>query len=143
MRFGYPHYQVSKGLVDDLFDSFLYNDTHACYCNQPATNVFETENEFRLELAVPGVKKEQVSLNFKDDVLTVKAEAEKTDETKTNSDGYLRKEFRTYNFEKQFNVPKTVNAENIAARFENGILYVTLPKKEKQAEKAPVAINIQ
>jgi HSP20 family protein len=142
MRFGYPHYQVNRSLVDDLFDGFLYNDTHACQCNQPATNVVESENGFRIELAIPGVKKEQVSMNFNDNTLTIKAEVEKTDESKNDVNGYLRKEFRAYNFEKQFTVPENVDDENISARFENGVLFVTLPKKEKEAEKAPVAISI-
>lgn len=142
LRFGYPHYQVSKSLVDDLFDSFLYNDSHAGYCKQPATNILENETDFRIELVAPGVKKEQISLNVKDDVLTIKAEVEPKDST-GNNPGYVRKEFNPYNFEKHFNLPETINTENISASFENGILYVTLPKKEKAPEKASVAINIQ
>jgi HSP20 family protein len=120
----------------------MYNDFHPGYCKQPATNIVENENDFRIELVAPGLKKEQISLNVKDDVLTIKAEVEPKD-SKENNQGYVRKEFNPYNFEKHFNLPETVDSENISASFENGILYVSLPKKEKAPEKAPVTINIQ
>jgi HSP20 family protein len=142
VRLGNPHCQVRKSLVDELFDSFLYNDYHERYFAQPATNVFETENDFRLQLAIPGLKKEEVSLNFQNDLLTVKAEVENKTESQSEESRYLRKEFRAFNFEKQYNVPETVDVEKISAKFENGILQVILPKKEKTVEKSPLPISI-
>jgi HSP20 family protein len=75
---GNSNYQVRKSLVDELFNSFLYNDYHAGHCNnQPATNVSETDKDFRLELLLPGFSKEDVNLNYQKKVLTVKAGTKK------------------------------------------------------------------
>lgn len=140
VRFGNPHYQVNKNLVDDLFDSFLFNDSHASYCaSQAATNIFETENDFRIELVLPGFKKEEVSLNYQKKLLTIKAEKENSEGNETK---YLHHEFGSKNVERQFNVPESVDVEKISAKFENGILEVSLPKKEEAVEKSPLAISI-
>ena len=139
VKFGNPYYPVNKSLVDDLFDSFLFNDSHAGYCSQNvATNIFETEKDFRVELVLPGFKKEEISLNYHNDLLTVKAEKQ-AEEAKNN---YLRREFGAKNVEKQFNIPDTINVKKIDAKFENGILEIILPKKEEAVEKAPLAISI-
>lgn len=143
VKFGYPYYPVNKSLVDDLFDSFLFSDLHDGYCSySAATNISETENDFRVELSLPGFKKEEVSLKFDKGLLTVKAEKENKAETQSNESNYLRREFRARNFQKQFRVPEDVDVEKISAKFENGILEVLLPKKEVEPEKAPLAINI-
>ncbi|NQU85648.1 MAG: Hsp20/alpha crystallin family protein [Mariniphaga sp.] len=140
VRFGNPHYQVNKNLVDDLFDSFLFNDSHAGYCNhEVATNIFETEKDFKLELVLPGFNKEEVSMNFHKNLLTIKAKKEEKEQVENS---YLRKEFGTSGVEKQYNIPETVDVERINAKFENGILEVALPKKEEVVEKAPLAISI-
>ncbi|MBN1820699.1 MAG: Hsp20/alpha crystallin family protein [Prolixibacteraceae bacterium] len=140
VKFGNPYYHVNKSLVDDLFDSFLFNDSHAGYSNHNvATNIFETEKDFRIEMVLPGFSKEEVSLNYHNDVLSVKAEKEVKEEDKNN---YLRREFGTKNIEKQFNIPDSIDTEKINAKFENGILVITLPKKEEAVEKAPLAISI-
>ena len=145
VRFNNPRYNASSALVDELFNNFFKNDYHADYaknCNsKPATNVFETENEFKLEVLLPGFKKEDVQLNFQNNLLTIKVEREEKEE-KTEDFKYTHREFGAYNFEKQYKIPKSVDVEKINAKFENGILILELPKKEEAAEKAPVAINI-
>lgn len=148
VRFQHPHRSVNQDLVDELFNSFLKNDSGEnylkdCKC-KPATNIFETDNEFGLELLLPGFKKEDVQINYHEHLLTVKAELPEDKENGKDKEAfkYENREFGVYNFERKFKVPKTVDAEKISAQFENGVLKLTLPKKEEALEKAPVDIKI-
>lgn len=145
VRFNNPRYNANRVLVDELFNNFFKNDYHEGYANncgsKPATNVFETENEFKIEVLLPGYKKEDVRLNYQNNLLTIKVENEVKEEN-SEEFKYAHREFEANNFEKQYRIPKSVNDENISAKFENGVLKITLAKKEEALEKAPVAINI-
>ncbi len=142
----HPYRSVNQRLVNELFNNSRRNDYDENYLNNckctPATNIFETDNDFRLELLLPGFKKEDVQLNYHENVLTVKVELPEEAEDDKEEYKYERREFRTYNFERKFRVPKTVDAEKINARFENGILELTLPKKEAEVAKPAVEIKI-
>jgi len=101
---------------------------------KPAANVREDEKRYNLELALPGFAKEEISIRFEEDVLTVTAghqpkEDEKGPKYTWNEFGYKSK------YERSFQLPETVNAEEISAEFNNGILMLTLPKKEVQPVK--------
>lgn len=139
VRFQNPAF-VTRHLVNDLFNSMLVNDNQACgNVVRPAANIFETEKAFRIELLVPGFSKEEIKLSFYKNVLTVQSE-KKADENQEYL--YTRREFGFDNFEKKFNIPETVNAENINASFRNGILEIVLPKKEEALEKTPLEIAV-
>lgn len=146
VRFHNPHHSVNQNLVDELFNNLLRNDYDESYkedCScKPATNIFETDKEFRLELLLPGFRKEDVQLNYQENVLTVKVELPEEKEKGEEEYKYEHREFDVYNFERKFKVPKSVDAENINAHFENGILGLVLPKKEEAVEKSPVEIKI-
>jgi len=99
---------------------------------KPAANVREDEQNYTLELALPGFSKEEITIKFEEDVLTVTAghqpkEDEKDPKYTWNEFGYKSK------YERTFQLPETLDADNIGAKFENGILLITLPKKEVQA----------
>ncbi|RIJ46747.1 Hsp20/alpha crystallin family protein [Maribellus luteus] len=144
VRFQNPRYSTNRVLVDELFNNFFKNDYHENYvknCASPATNVFETEKEFKIEIQLPGFSKEDLQLNYQNNLLSIKVEKKEEQETKEEYK-YAHREFGVYNFEKQYRVPKSVDAEKIAARFENGILVIGLPKKEEALEKAPIEIKI-
>ncbi|HKJ78670.1 MAG TPA: Hsp20/alpha crystallin family protein [Prolixibacteraceae bacterium] len=148
VRFRNPHYHVNKNLVDDLFTNYFKNDYHEDYAKncgcQPAANVLETEKDFQVELLLPGFPKEDVQMNYHNNLLTVKMDkkVEEENEEKKEEFKYGQREFGPYNFEKQFKVPNSVDAENIKAKFDNGILRITLPKKEEALEKDPIDIQI-
>ena len=145
VRFKNPYYSVNRNLVDDLFDNFLKNDYDENYlrnCNQPATNVLENEKDFKIELMLPGFKKEDVQINYHKNLLTVKVDKEELREKSNESAKYALREFGMYNFEKKYKVPNTVENDKIDASFENGILSIVLPKKKEALEKAPVSIKI-
>ncbi len=142
VRFENPRYNVNRTLVDELFNNFLKNDYHENYVStggiSPATNVFETEKEFKVEVVLPGFVKEDLQLNVHKNVLTVKVEKEEKDETYK----YAHREFSAKSFEKKYRLPKSVDADMISAKFENGILNIELPKKEEALEKEPVEIKV-
>lgn len=146
VRFQNPRYTANRVLVDELFNNFFRNDYHegvVSNCtSEPATNVFETGKEFRIEVMLPGYNKEDVQLNYKNSLLSIKVDRKEEKEEKNEEYKYVRREFGARNFEKQFRVPKSVDVEKISAEFKNGILNVILPKKEEALEKAPFEIKI-
>ena len=142
----HPQGTVNRNLVNDLFENFLRNDHDENYLNdcncKPATNILETDKEFGLELLLPGFKKEDVQLNYHENVLTVKVELPEDKQNDESAYKYEHREFGVYSFERKFKVPKTVDAEKIKARFEDGILKLDLPKKEEARVQPPVEIKI-
>lgn len=108
--------------------------------NVPAVNVKETENAFLLELAAPGLKKEDLKVNVEQNKLTIAYQSEeKNDET---NEKFTRQEFAFHSFERSFRLPKSVNADAIKAAYTDGILTVELPKVEVNEEKAVKEIAI-
>jgi len=89
VRFNNPRYATNKVLVDELFNNFFRNDYHEDYVKNdgktPATNVFETDKEFKLEVLLPGFTKEDLQLNVHNSVLTIKVEKEKKEEKRKDS----------------------------------------------------------
>lgn len=146
VRFQNPHYRVNRSLVDELFSNLLKNDAHEDYVHncskQPATNVFETEKDFKVEVLLPGFNKDDLKMNYHQNLLTVKVEKEDKGEKSQEDYKYERREFGTFSFEKQFKIPNSVNIDLVEAKFENGILTIHLPKKEEALEKAPVEIKV-
>jgi HSP20 family protein len=109
-----------------------------CGC-VPATNILEDEKQFEIQLAAPGMKKEDFNLNVDNQVLSVsygKKEEEKEE------DNYLRREFGMDSFTRSFSIPKTTDAENISARYEQGILYISVPKLNPEKARLSRSIEI-
>ena len=123
---------------EDYFKPF-FNDA-IFEKNSPAVNVIENGNNFVLELAAPGLGKEDFKVNLEKDLLTVSATRET--ESETTEVNYRRREFSFSNFERAFKLPKTVDTEKIDAKYENGILFLTLPKMEIAIEKPAREIEI-
>lgn len=141
-----PYRNVNQNLVDQLFNSFLKNDYHEDYlknCNcKPATNIFETDEGYKVEMLLPGFKKEDLQLNYHENVLSVKVELPEKKEEGEVQYRYVKREFDVYNFERKFRIPESVDAEKISAHFENGILVLELAKKAEALPKPPVEIKI-
>jgi HSP20 family protein len=95
----------------------------------PAVNVKDTETAYLIEVAAPGVKKENFSLSVNQQVLTLSFKNEQT--TEETKDAYVRQEFSFQSFERSFRLPKTVNVDAIKAAYTDGILTVELPKMEE------------
>ncbi|GAB3910227.1 Hsp20/alpha crystallin family protein [Larkinella knui] len=95
----------------------------------PAVNVKEDETAYHIELAAPGLKKEDFAINLNNNQLTISAKLEEAKEEK--AENYTRKEFSYNSFERSFRLPKNVNNEQIQAAYTDGILKIDLPKVEK------------
>ncbi|MDT3400932.1 Hsp20/alpha crystallin family protein [Mucilaginibacter terrae] len=115
----------------DVFDS-IFNDQFLNAAPQskvPAVNVAENETAFDIELAVPGLKKEDFKINVEKDLLTISAEVKQ--EEATEGKKYTKKEFGYQSFSRSFTLPETVDQNNIEASYTDGILKLTIAKKEE------------
>ena len=109
----------------------------------PAVNVKEDESAYTMELAAPGIKKESCRVSINDDgnlCISIDNKMEQKDTEKKHH--YLRREFSYSNYEQNYTLPEDVDKEGIAAKVENGILTVTLPKVKKEEKKEAKAIEI-
>lgn len=106
----------------------------------PAANVTEKEDAFLIEFAVPGMQKEDFKVHVENNVLSVSSEKEVSKEEKERN--YTRREFAYGSFTRSFTLPKTVDMERIDATYENGILKVSLPKKEEAKTQLSREIKI-
>lgn len=127
LRFNQP---ALKNL-DSFLDSFL-NDASAANnyrTNFPAVNIVETNDDYQLELNVPGRKKDDFKITVDKNILTVSFE--KKEEEKDESKKVIKKEFVMQSFKRSFTLDEKINADEINAKYEDGLLLLTLPKKEE------------
>lgn len=131
-------------LFDTFFGPALANRPYVVNYRKPASagpavNVKETETNYLIDVAAPGARKDQFTLNVTNNVLTLALKNEQsTEETAT---GYVRKEFGFQAFERSFRLPKNVGTDAIKATYEAGILTIELPKvTEKQPEVKQIEV---
>ena len=131
-----------------FFDDFFTKDMDRFFdgtnaTNLPAVNVKEDENGFQVEVAVPGFKKEDFKVELDQDVLTIATEQEEKHEEKDEQSNYVKREFRHRAFKRSFRLPENVvDGDKIEARYEAGILHLTLPKREEVKPKPARLIDI-
>ncbi len=125
----------------NLMDKFLTDDFQTpAHSTRPAVNIVESEKAYTLEVMAPGLKKEDFKISIDKDLLTVSFEKAESNEEKT--DKYIRKEFVLNSFKRSFTLNEKLNADGISARYENGVLFVNIPKAElKTVEVKTVEIN--
>lgn len=105
----------------------------------PAVNICEEEDAFKLTLAVPGMKKSDFEIDVDGNQLTISCSKE--EEQSEKEARYTRKEYSYQSFERTFTLPDEINRERIDASYDNGVLYVMLPKKE-EAKRQQVSKHI-
>lgn len=123
-----------KPFYPSLLDEFLNNGLSAFEDRRgmPALNIKEDEKELVLELRVPGMKKEDIHLDYHNGILTISGERNEEREEK-DKDKYLRREFSSYSFHRSFELPEErYDVANAQASYNDGILEVDLPKKEQK-----------
>ena len=106
--------------------------------NQPSVNIVEEADQHLIHLAAPGLTKEDFIIKIDKDHLVISSEKEQNETGK-----FTRKEFNYSSFKRSFYLPKEINKDGISAEYNNGILNVTLLKKEEAKEKDPVTIEIR
>ena len=105
----------------------------------PAVNVKEGNKQYVMEVAVPGLKKEQVNMSIdKDGYLTLSIENKNEQKDENKKEHYLRREFSYTSYRQSYALPDNVNADKIEANVADGVLKVVLPKVEKKEEKEDV-----
>lgn len=133
-------------LFDRFFEGDLMDWNNLNFAGErstlPAINVKETDNEYAIEVAAPGMKKDDFKLNLENGRLTISSERE--DEWEEKKDEIVtRKEFSYQSFQRSFTVPdNVVDADKISARYADGILYVKLPKRDEVKPKPAKQIKI-
>jgi len=105
-------------------------------------NVFENDDEFRIELATPGMKKEDIKIQLDNDVITISANKEEENVTKEN-ETCTKQEYSYFNFTRSFTLPDAADVEKISAKTEDGILKITISKKEEKKIKPAREIEIK
>ncbi len=131
---------VDNFFGNDLFDNIFNSNFSAVNVNLPAVNIIESKENFRIEIAAPGLNKEDYKIDLHNDLLTISSE--KKSENEEKNEKYMRKEFNYASFKRSFIIPDSANVDSINASYKNGILNVTIPKKEEAKEKAPRQISI-
>lgn len=137
---GYFPSFIDRFLNNDLMD---WNQTNFSSPNTslPAVNVKETDDDYFIEVAAPGMSKKDFNVNFQNNVLTISSE--KKNEKEEKEDSYTRKEFSYQSFQRSFTVPgNDVDSDKISASYENGILNIKLPKREEVKPKPAREIKI-
>lgn len=135
--------------VDQLFQDNLnrfFNDDFWGFKGLEKSNVpvnlRETDKTYEMELVAPGLKKEDFKLNVQNDMLTVSFEHKDEKQEGGKDEGWLRQEYRAQSFTRSFHLDDSVDVNKIAATYNNGVLQLTLPKKEG-AQKLSRTIEIK
>ena len=131
-----------NSLLDDLFDNDRFSASPwLSGRNMPAVNTKENERNYEFELAVPGYDKKDFQISIDNGVLTVSGA--KSDETEKKEGNYTRREFGFSSFSRSFNLPTNINEENIDAKYADGLLKLTIAKKEESNGKSRKQISIK
>lgn len=116
---------------NDVFDS-IFNDTFfndRMVTRVPAVNISETENNYHVELAAPGLKKEDFKLNLERNILTISVET--TADHQDNQKNYSKREYSYQSFVRSFTLPESADDSNINATYTDGILKIDIAKREE------------
>lgn len=138
-------FPVFSPLFDDFFGRELFNWGNNNYSStsttMPSVNIRETGDNFEVEVAAPGMDKKDFQITLDGNLLTISSSKQQSSEE--TEDRYTRREFSYQSFQRSFQLPKdVVDQENINARYENGLLCLTIPKKEEAKKQAPKMIEI-
>ncbi len=126
-------------LLGSFFGSLPNIEREACYLC-PNVDIEENDNEYNIQVELPGVKKGDVKITLKDNILSI--EGEKKSEKKAKSDNYHFSERIFGKFKRSFELPQTVNQESISADFKDGMLQISIPKS-KEAKPKQIEVKVK
>ncbi|MEQ9300922.1 MAG: Hsp20/alpha crystallin family protein [Cyclobacteriaceae bacterium] len=138
----------NEGTFPGLWNSFFDDDWFGvpnvvqAGTSVPAVNVKETDNDYNIEMAVPGMKKDDFHVDLDNQILTVSCE-QKSETKDEDADGkYTRKEFNYSSFMRSFTLPNSTENDKVSASYKDGLLKVHIPKKEEAKPKPVKTIKI-
>lgn len=131
--------------LDDIFGRELFNWENNNFSTTsttlPSVNIKETADNYEVEVAAPGMDKNDFKVTLDSNLLTISSVKER-EETK-EEESFTRKEFSYQSFQRSFELPKNVvDEDKITARYENGLLLLSIPKLEQAKQKPPRLIDI-
>lgn len=137
----------NQNWLPSIFNDFLNNDwlMERRNATAPAVNILENDDEYKIEVAAPGMTKEDFKVHINEDnelIISMEKKAEEKEEDKKHKGTYLRREFSYSQFQQSLILPDNVEKEKIAASVENGVLTVEIPKK-KETVTAPASRQIE
>ncbi|HKM45457.1 MAG TPA: Hsp20/alpha crystallin family protein [Dysgonamonadaceae bacterium] len=141
-----PTIRRTQNWLPGIFNDFFGNEwMEKVNHSTPALNILESENGFQVEVAAPGMTKEDFDVKIDDDNHLVISVDKKTESEERDDDTcYLRREFSYSHFQRRMILPDTIDKENISAKAENGVLTIDIPKqKEKDIPKIDRTIEIK
>src|SRR5689334_768685 len=132
-------------LIEDFFnrdwDSTLADRNYSA--TLPAVNIVETNEDYIIDVAAPGMKRDEFKVELDNNVLTISSQREEKQEQHDEGRSYTRREFNYQSFQRSFTLPENkVEGEKISARYVDGILHITVPKKEDAKVKPIKQITI-
>jgi HSP20 family protein len=134
-------------LADDFFNRDLLNWNDRLFmpygASLPSANIEETPTAFQIQLAAPGLKKDDFRIELKDNILTISSEKQESSEEKREESNYRRREFSYAAFTRSFSLPESANENKIEATYKDGILHLEVAKKHIEPSKAPKKIDIK
>jgi HSP20 family protein len=130
-------------LMDDFFGSNLFDTDNGDRGTLPSVNVREGSDDFHIEVAAPGMKRDDFHVELDGNVLTISSEKEENREDRDKDGNYTRREFSYQSFRRSFTLPQNrIKGEGIRAKYTDGILHVTVPKSEEGKTRAPRQITV-
>jgi len=132
-------------VFDELFKEWWNPSTYRVRPNLdtlcPAVDIYDNNNEVVLKMDLPGISKENIDITVENGVLTIAGEIKGEDEVKTED--YYKKERYTGKFTRSFSLDESINIEEINAKFENGVLTLTIPKPKSEEKKESKKVEIK
>jgi HSP20 family protein len=130
-----------RSMFPSFFDEFndLFNiEGFGSKSSLPAVNIKENEKDYRLEVAAPGMDSKDFNVEVDNDTMTISCQHENTREEKKEEENYTRREYNFQSFQRSFTLPEGADAEHVEANYRNGVLNITIPKKEEEKQKHKV-----
>lgn len=130
------------GFMDNFFGRDLFDLTNSAVAGStmPSVNISENNDMFLVDVAAPGLNKNDFKVSLENNLLSISSEKESSDETQDSK--YTRKEFTYSSFKRTFSIPDNVESNKIRATYKDGILRLEIPKKEEAKQKEPRLISI-
>jgi HSP20 family protein len=123
--------------IDRMFDDDMFlmpmHLSRFGNSNLPAANIRETDKEYNIELAVPGMKRDDFNIEIDENMISISSEKEEN--RNEDRENYHRREYNYSSFSRSFRLPEAVKAENIKAQYDNGVLHIKVPKAAQGGQR--------
>ena len=132
--------QLFTSIFDDFFGSNIFDSRTLKRNHLPSVNILDNEKFFELNLAVPGKNRKDFIIELEDQILNISSESFTNND---DSDNFTRQEYRYDDFKRSFRLPDSINTSLIKAKYENGILSISLPKHKEAIPEPKKQIEIK